>query len=124
MKEIEKMKAGLEYCYDDEEVTALKLKAVQNCKIYNSIDDEDLNAQYAFLKEMLGSLRGPSPPALQNCTPDLAHSCTWCKFALSAYWGGDSIQSPCHERPAHPCRHSRGCAHPDPGARLCRCHRR
>ena len=56
MKEIEKMKAGLEYCYDDEEVTALKLKAVQNCKIYNSIDDEDLNAQYAFLKEMLGSV--------------------------------------------------------------------
>lgn len=56
MKEIEKMKAGLEYCYDDEEVTALKLKAVQNCKIYNSIDDEDLDAQYAFLKEMLGSV--------------------------------------------------------------------
>ena len=38
MKEIDKLKAGLEYCFDDEEVAELKLNAVKNCEIYNNID--------------------------------------------------------------------------------------
>lgn len=54
MKEIEKLKAGLEYCYDDEEVDAIKQNAIKNCRIYNSIDDGDRQKQYDFLCEMLG----------------------------------------------------------------------
>ena len=56
MKEIEKLRAGLEYCFDDEEVAELKLNAVKNCQIYNSIDETDKQAKYDFLKEMLGSI--------------------------------------------------------------------
>lgn len=56
MREIDKLKAGLEYCYDDEEVDALKQNAIINCSIYNSIDDEDRQGQYDFLCEMLGSV--------------------------------------------------------------------
>ena len=56
MKEIDKLKAGLEYCYDDEEVDALKQNAIKNCRIYNSIDDADKRKQYDFLCEMLGSV--------------------------------------------------------------------
>ena len=56
MKEIDKLKAGLEYCYDDEEVDAIKQNAIKNCRIYNSIDDEDKQKQYDFLCEMLGSV--------------------------------------------------------------------
>ena len=46
MKEIDKMKAGLEYCYDDEEVSLMKLKAIQNSNLFNSIDDSDLDKQH------------------------------------------------------------------------------
>ena len=56
MREIDKLKAGLEYCYDDEEVDALKQNAIINCTIYNSIDDDDRQGQYDFLCEMLGSV--------------------------------------------------------------------
>ena len=56
MKEIDKLRAGLEYCYDDEEVDAIKQNAIKNCAIYNSIDDSDHQKQYDFLKEMLGSV--------------------------------------------------------------------
>ena len=38
MKEIDKMKAGLEYCYDDIEIDAIKQNAIEKCSIYNSID--------------------------------------------------------------------------------------
>ena len=56
MREIDKLKAGLEYCFDDEEVMDLKLNAVKNCEIYNNIDVCDRQAKYDFLKEMLGSV--------------------------------------------------------------------
>ena len=56
MREIEKLKAGLEYCYDDEEVDAIKQNAIRNCRIYNEIDDSDRQKQYDFLGEMLGSV--------------------------------------------------------------------
>lgn len=56
MKEIDKLKAGLEYCYDDEEVNGVKQNAIKNCRIYNSIDDADRQRQYDFLSEMLGSV--------------------------------------------------------------------
>ena len=56
MTEIEKLEAGLEYCYDDLEVEARKENAIIQCKEYNAIDDTDYDAQYAKLKEMLGSV--------------------------------------------------------------------
>ncbi len=39
MTEIEKLEAGLEYCYDDSEVEARKENAIIQCKEYNAIDD-------------------------------------------------------------------------------------
>ena len=56
MKEIEKLRAGLEYCFDDEEVANLKINAIKNCRIYNNINETDMQAKYDFLKEMLGSV--------------------------------------------------------------------
>lgn len=56
MTEVEKLEAGLEYCYDDPEVEARKENAVVQCQRYNAIDDTDYAAQYAQLKEMLGSV--------------------------------------------------------------------
>ena len=38
MTEVEKMRAGLEYCYDDEEVDALKERAIIWCQKYNALD--------------------------------------------------------------------------------------
>lgn len=55
MTELEKLKAGLEYCYDDAEIEMLKLNAVRQCKIYNAIDDEDYEALAEQLKKMLGA---------------------------------------------------------------------
>lgn len=56
MTELEKLEAGLEYCYDDEEVSARKEKAIIECRKYNAIDDTNYEAQYAQLKTMLGSV--------------------------------------------------------------------
>lgn len=56
MKEIEKLKAGLEYCFDDEEVAALKENAIINCQIYNNLDASDRQTRRDFLKEILGSV--------------------------------------------------------------------
>ncbi len=56
MTEIEKLEAGLEYTYDDPEVAARKENAIIQCRKYNAIDDTDYDAQYAQLKEMLGSV--------------------------------------------------------------------
>lgn len=54
MTELEKLKAGLEYSYDDPEVNALKERAIVRCREYNAIDDLDYDAQYAYLEKMLG----------------------------------------------------------------------
>ena len=56
MTELEKLDAGLEYCYDDPDVDARKENAILQCKKYNAIDDTDYTAQYAQLKEMLGAV--------------------------------------------------------------------
>ena len=56
MKEIEKLKAGLEYTYDDEEISLIKLKAIQNANRFNSLDDSDLDKQHEVLCEILGSV--------------------------------------------------------------------
>ena len=56
MSELEKMKAGLEYCYDDEEIAALKDNAIMQAERYNNIDPMDKQKQYDALKEILGSV--------------------------------------------------------------------
>lgn len=56
MTEIEKLEAGLEYCYDDPEVEKRKEEAIVQCKEYNAIDDTDYDAQYAKHKEILGGV--------------------------------------------------------------------
>lgn len=56
MTELEKLQAGLEYCYDDPEVVALKERAIVWCAQYNSLDDTNYEAQYVHLKKMLGSV--------------------------------------------------------------------
>lgn len=50
------LEAGLDYCYDDEEVELRKENAIEQCKKYNSIDDKDYAAQYSQLQKMLGSV--------------------------------------------------------------------
>ena len=55
MTELEKLKAGLEYCYDDPEVEALKERAIIWCREYNAIPDDDYETQYAHLEKMLGA---------------------------------------------------------------------
>ena len=56
MTELEKLRAGLEYCYDDAEVDALKERAIIWCQKYNALDPLDYEAQRAALKENLGSV--------------------------------------------------------------------
>ena len=56
MREIDKLKAGLEYCFTDKDVENMKVNAVKNCQIFNSLDDTDLESQYEQLCKMLGSV--------------------------------------------------------------------
>ena len=56
MTEVEKMRAGLEYCYDDDEVDALKERAIIWCRKFNALDPLDFDGQRAVLKENLGSM--------------------------------------------------------------------
>ncbi len=56
MTELEKMEAGLEYCYDDEEVNARKEQAIIWNREYNALDPLDYAAQAKCLKEHLGSM--------------------------------------------------------------------
>ena len=52
MKEIEKLKAGMEYCYSDDEVYALKENALRNCDIYNSINNRTENNNIHRIKSL------------------------------------------------------------------------
>lgn len=56
MTELEKLKAGLKYCYDDEEVDNLKERAIIWCQRFNALDPLDFDGQRAVLKENLGSM--------------------------------------------------------------------
>ena len=46
MTELEKLDAGLEYCYDAPEVEARKEQAIIWCREYNAIDDTDYAGQF------------------------------------------------------------------------------
>jgi len=56
MTELEKLNAGLEYCYDDAEVRSRKGQAIINCQRYNALDPLDTEGQRRVLKEMLGAV--------------------------------------------------------------------
>ena len=56
MNEYEKMLAGLEYCYDDEEISLMKLYAIENANKFNSLPEDDLDKQHEVLSEILGSV--------------------------------------------------------------------
>ena len=55
MTELEKLRAGLEYCYDDPEVDALKEQAIIFCQKYNALDPLDFEGQRRMLEQYLGS---------------------------------------------------------------------
>lgn len=57
MTELEKLDAGLEYCFFDEEVAARKENALRLCKELNSIDPSDYEAQIKVVKELFGSTK-------------------------------------------------------------------
>lgn len=48
MTELEKLKAGLEYCYDDPEVDALKEQAIIWCQQFNALDPLILSGSALF----------------------------------------------------------------------------
>ena len=56
ISELEKMVAGLEYSYADEELIARKTRAIKWCEEYNAIDERDYDAQYAYFQQMLGGV--------------------------------------------------------------------
>ena len=56
MNEMDKMLSGLEYCYDDEEISMMKLHAIENANIFNSLAEDDLDRQHEVLSDILGSV--------------------------------------------------------------------
>lgn len=52
MTELEKLEAGLEYCYDDAEVSARKENAIIQCRKYNAIDDTESEG-FLLIKDCL-----------------------------------------------------------------------
>lgn len=56
MTEMEKMEAGLEYTFADDELRDRYSRAVRWCEEFNAIDGTDYAAQYEHLKQMLGAV--------------------------------------------------------------------
>ncbi len=56
MTELEKLKAGLEYRYDDPEIDAIKEQAIQWTRAFNAIDNMNFAAQRECLQQHLGSI--------------------------------------------------------------------
>lgn len=55
MTELEKLKAGLEYRFFDEEVERSKKRAVEGCARFSRVDPLDFEKQTEVLKELFGS---------------------------------------------------------------------
>lgn len=68
MTELEKLDAGLEYDFRDEEVNARKLHAIEGCRKLNSIDPADEEGRAEIIRELFGSV-GEYPTVLPvfNC---------------------------------------------------------
>lgn len=63
MTELEKLRAGQEYCFDDPEVDALKLHAVKGCQRLEAVDVLDHAGKEAAVRELFGSA-GSNPNVL------------------------------------------------------------
>lgn len=57
MTELEKLDAGLEYCFFDDEVVARKETALRLCRQFNAISESDYPAQLAAIKALFGSIK-------------------------------------------------------------------
>lgn len=57
MREIEKLDAGLEYCFFDTEVAKRKDEALIKCRKFNSIEPTDFVAQEKAIKDLFGSTK-------------------------------------------------------------------
>ena len=55
MTELEKLDAGLEYCFFDADIVARKENALKGCAKFNAIDPADYEAQLVAIKELFGS---------------------------------------------------------------------
>lgn len=55
LSEIEKLDAGLEYCFFDKDVTARKERALELCREFNSIDPNNFPEQEKAIKRLFGS---------------------------------------------------------------------
>jgi maltose O-acetyltransferase len=69
MTELEKLDAGLEYCFDDPEVNARKLHAVEGCARLNAIPMTDDEAREAAVRDLFGSV-GPQATVLPTFSCD------------------------------------------------------
>ncbi len=56
LSELEKLKAGLDYCYEDKDVVSIKNNALVQCEKYNSIPPLDKEKRFLQLKQMLGQV--------------------------------------------------------------------
>lgn len=68
MTELEKLDAGLEYCFRDPDVDARKINAVLGCQKLNAISVLDYDARELAIRELFGSV-GDDPVVLPvfNC---------------------------------------------------------
>ncbi len=67
MTELEKLEAGLEYDFWDEEVNARKLHAVDGCDKLNQTDQKDEKAIEKAIRELFGTV-GANPAVLPGVT--------------------------------------------------------
>ncbi|MGI6222221.1 MAG: sugar O-acetyltransferase [Prevotella sp.] len=63
MTELEKLRAGEEYCFDDPEVDALKLHAVKGCQQLEAVDVLDHEGKERAIRDLFGSV-GANPNVL------------------------------------------------------------
>lgn len=63
MTELEKKDAGLPFCFDDPEIDALKLHAVEGCQHLEAVDVRDREGKEAAIRNLLGQV-GKTPNIL------------------------------------------------------------
>ena len=68
MTELEKLDAGFEYCFWDDEVVARKINAIQLCRELNAASPLDYEAMKEIIRELFGSVgENPAVHAVFNC---------------------------------------------------------
>ena len=68
MREIEKLKAGMEYNFDDEEINSSKPRATKLCTLLNKTSVEDFEKRVEIIKELFGSTKkNPCIMPVFNC---------------------------------------------------------